>query len=129
MAFKKGQSGNPGGRPAILPEVRFLIDKEKNSVRILIIELLSLTKRDFEARETKNPTMTEFAFLQCIQRICTDGNIDAYRKLLEIVMGKLPEDKDPFYLSDEEKAMVLEYRQRMQEERDRHTISVDSEVS
>jgi hypothetical protein len=115
--FKKGQSGNPKGRPPVLlPEVQREIDRNRNALKQLVLQYFALSEEQITQRQqTPGIPFLEKLLGQCFERTANDGNVDAFRKLLEIVFGKLPEEKEPFEVSEEEKIMVMTYRQRLAE--------------
>lgn len=99
MAFKKGQSGNPKGRPPVLlPEVQRAIDANKNAVKALILQRVESRTQDWIDK--------------IISEGIAEGDVVRFKMLLEIAMGKLIDEPAEFELSDEEKLLVLEYRRR-----------------
>lgn len=117
MGFKKGnQLGNRKGRPRVLlPEVQSLIDRDKNAVRVSILSLLNLGQMEFEDKSRNASSMMEKILCQCIERIRDNGDVHALRLLLEIPLGKLPEEPKEFETTEDEKLLVLEYRRRKKE--------------
>lgn len=115
--FKKGKSGNPKGRPPILlPEVQSLIDQNRNAVKVTILQLLSLTPEEL-ASKARNPDSAMVQVLcQCIERISTDGDVIKLRALLEVALGKLPDEPPEFHTTQEERALVKSYRQKLLEQ-------------
>lgn len=112
MAWKKGESGNRNGRPPILlPEVQKLIERDRNAVRVSILQLLSMSEGEFQekTRRTDLP-MIERILCQCIDRIQTDGDTQKLKTLLEIPLGKLPADA-PEDLGDSKgfKVLIVDY--------------------
>lgn len=115
--WKKGQSGNPKGRPPILlPEIQREVDRNRGALKSLILQYLNLTEGQISERQL-NPEIpfVEKMLGQCLERTANDGDVLKFRALLEIVFGKLPEEKEPFELSQEEKLMVMTYRKRLEE--------------
>lgn len=114
--WKKGVSPNPKGRPPIiLPALQQEIDQNRNALKQLIIRYLALTDEQI-AQKLSEPQTTaiETMLARCIQETSIQGDVDRFRKLLEIVFGKLPEEKHEFDVSAEEKELVMEYRRRLQ---------------
>lgn len=122
-SWKPGQSGNPKGRkPILLPEVQAAIDQNKNAVRIAILRLYNLSEIEFQEFQVKTLTMIERSICQCIERINTDGDVIKLKALLEIAIGKLPEDKKSDELTADEQALLDAYRKRLSEQNDKEAI-------
>lgn len=120
----KGVSGNPKGRPPVLlPEVQREIDRNKNAVKTLILSYLNLTVSQIEERQRSREIPSVEAWLQSvIERGINDGDMLKFKMLLEIVFGKLPEEKVAFDLTSEEKSIILTYRKRVEEEHGREAL-------
>jgi hypothetical protein len=116
MLFQKGNKHGKGRPPILLPEVQSLIDENRNAVKVSILSLLSLSKEEFENKSRNATSMMEQTLCLCIERIATDGDVIKLRALLEVALGKLPEDRHEFEMSSEEKALVIEYRKRLEEQ-------------
>ncbi|MBK8455598.1 MAG: hypothetical protein IPL34_20170 [Thiofilum sp.] len=117
---KKGEPGrNPKGRPPVIhPEIQRAIDKNRNAVKELILTCLGMPEDMAAARARKTDlTIVERMLWQCIERTTLDGDVDKFRKLLEIPFGRLPEDKSEFEVSEEERAMIVTLRKRLADER------------
>jgi hypothetical protein len=112
--WKKGQSGNPAGRPPVLlPEVQKLVDQNRNEVKTIIIKLLNMSEDEFESYARKRLPMAERLFCQCIEKIGNEGDIFRYIKLLEIVLGKIPEDKADTILTTIEMKVLEMFREKL----------------
>ena len=118
--WKKGQSGNPKGRPPVLrPELQSALDRNRNAVKELTLSLLSMTPQEMMARaENSGISVTEALLIKCIERATNDGDIFRGRAILEIVFGRLPEEKPEFEVTPEERLLVEEYRRRLLEKDD-----------
>ncbi len=103
--FKKGQSGNPNGRPRIIaPELQKAIDSNRNAIKALI-----LTEVDGKVED----------WLRAIIKQGTEqGDIVRLKMLMEMALGKMVDEQPDFPLSDEEKLLVLEFRRRKKEQLD-----------
>lgn len=110
--WKKGQSGNPSGRrPLIEPELREEITRNKNGMRKLILLYLNMTEKQCADRQCQaDIPLVEKLLGSCIEKINLEGDIQKLKLLLELAVGKLPEDPQPFELSTEEQAMIMKYR-------------------
>lgn len=117
--WKKGVGGNPKGRPPILdPELRKEIDTNRNGLKRLILLYFNLTDGQFQIRQRDSSIpMIEKTLGQIIERMTIDGDMVKFKMLLEIVLGRLPEEQEPFHLETEEKAMVLNYRKKLEDAR------------
>jgi len=104
--FKKGEVHNPNGRPkVILPELQKVIDGNRNSVKLMIIQKLDST---FE-------TWLD----NIIKQGCTYGDVNTLKMLLEMALGKMVEDPPDFPVNEEEKLLILEFRRRKKEQDER----------
>jgi hypothetical protein len=116
--WKKGAaSPNPKGRPPILmPELQRELDTQKGAVKQLVLRYFALTEAQIAKRQMdKEIPFIEKILGQCFERTALDGDVDKFRKLLEIVFGKIPEEKVEFEISAEEKMLVLSFRRRLQD--------------
>lgn len=113
--WKKGVSGNPTGRPpSIYSGFYREIEKSKSAVKKLIIMYFEMTEDQIRQRQqTPDISMLEKMLGECIARTTNDGNVDGFRKLLEIPFGKLPEETPQFETTPEEQEIVMEYRRRL----------------
>lgn len=112
----KGKSGNPNGRPAIIPkELMSALNKNKAAVKELILTYLNLTQAEIDIRQRdQNIPVFELMLGKVIERIVNEGDVFRMRALLEIVIGKLPEEQDPHHLTDDEKKLIERYRERIE---------------
>lgn len=97
--WKKGQSGNPKGRPPILlPEVQHAIDANRNALKVLI-----LTKLEGRVEEWVQ---------NIIDQGIGDADIIKFKMLIELALGRMVDDPPEFPVSEEEKLLILEWRRR-----------------
>lgn len=115
----KGVSGNPKGKkPLILPELQRELDSNKNKLKTLVLTYFNMTQDELTERQAKpNIQMIELMLGQCFLKTAEEGCVDRFRKLLEIVFGKIPEEKREFEVSEAERTLVLEYRKRLAEKK------------
>lgn len=93
-----------------MPQVRVLADHQRNEVKVLLVQLLALSDKDFADRARQNLTKGERLFIACMEHIEVNGDFKAYRELLEIVTGKLIEENPENVLSEDEKALIARWR-------------------
>lgn len=122
--WKKGQSGNPKGRqPIMLPELRQEIDANKNAVKKLILMYLNMSVAQISERQrTPNIPVVETIIAQVIEKSLNDGDMVKFKMLLEIPLGKLPEEAADFETTPEERAIIVEYRRRIEKTDEPRTI-------
>jgi hypothetical protein len=100
--FKKGQSGNPNGRPPVLlPEVQKAVDANRNALKVLILSKL-------EGR-------VEEWVQNIIDQGIGDADIVKFKMLIELALGKMVDDPPEFPVSEEEKLILIEFRRRKSE--------------
>lgn len=81
----------------------------------LILRYFSMTDEQILQRlDAPDCQSIEGMLASCITTTKLQGDVDKFRKLLEIVFGKLPEDRPEFETTQEEKDLVIEYRRRLQ---------------
>jgi hypothetical protein len=88
VKWKKGQSGNPAGRPKKFTS--FLIDSgyKLSEVNDAIQSLLSLTEEELlEVQEDKNATILERTVVNALMRSMKNGSLYSLETLLSRVYG------------------------------------------
>lgn len=129
--WKKGQSGNPKGRPKTLSaELESEIRRNKNALKSLIVQYLNLTATQITERQ-RDPSIpfVEYALGQVLERAANDGDMAKLKMLFEIPFGKLPEETDPFETTPDEKIIIIKYRKQIEEENARRALTDSSEDS
>lgn len=94
--FKKGQSGNPNGRPKMPPELRAAIKVSKVDFASMIEELVYLTNAQLKKR-IKSPDANQIE--QIVIRFIleskkTGAKVDYLKVLLDRWLGKVKEEKE-----------------------------------
>lgn len=106
MPFQKGNKLSKGRPPILLPEVQEAIDKSKNEFRLAIISRVE-------------PHLIEWID-SIVAKGVEHGDVIKLRMLLEIVMGKIPEDHVQEDYTSQEKRVIELFRERLaQHEADR----------
>jgi len=99
MPFKKGQRANPNGRPPIiLPEVQRAVEANKNALKVVILSEIEPHVRTW--------------IQNIIEKGVLEGDVQRFKILLELALGKLPEEQPEFPVSEEEKDIVRAWRGR-----------------
>ena len=102
--WKKGQSGNPKGRPPVLlPEVQEVIDSNRNTLKITILQ---------ELEKEVVPWLKRI-----IEQGRDEGDVVRFKTLLEIALGKLVYDPPEFEPTEEERNLITWFRKRNENER------------
>ena len=118
--WNPGQSGNPGGRPSLPPEVRR--DRKDNQVKLiqLITKHLNMTSKESatEARKEGTPQI-EKAVRKIVEQ-AMKGNVWAFQYLMNLMVGKIPES-DFDGATEEELLLFQKVKQAMQK---KETLSV-----
>jgi hypothetical protein len=96
--FKPGNKIGKGRPPVILPEVQRAVEANRNALKVLILSEI----------EPHIKTWIQ----QIIEKGSLDGDVQKLRMLLEMALGKLPEDRPEFEVSEQERRLVLEWRHR-----------------
>ena len=85
--FKKGQSGNPGGRKPLPPDVKMMLKESSADAAKLLIETMRDKNAKIDLRINCANTIMDRVFGKASQPI--DGNIDSVVKI--ILGGELEE--------------------------------------
>lgn len=115
--WKKGKSGNPSGRPPVLlPEVQLEIDRNKSKLKSVLLEYLNKpsTEVDSACGDDSLPQV-ERIVARCLKATSEMGDVLRFRALLEIIFGKIPEDKKQNTLSPYEEKIINNYRMMVKE--------------
>lgn len=98
MPFQPGNKLGRGRDPVIIPEVQMAIDANRNAIKVLILSRLEGKVSDW--------------IDQIIAAGTEEGDIIRLKMLIELALGKMVTDAPEFPVSDDEKALILEYRKR-----------------
>ncbi len=105
--FKKGQSGNPGGRPKVPDEIKKLRQMTYQEFLDALQKYGVMTREDVEAHlKRKETTCFEHIFGKVIIDAC-DGEKDARNLLIERLWGKVKESYDLNLNSISDEELVL----------------------
>lgn len=93
IKWKKGQSGNPNGRPAVPPELKILTHLTKQE----LVEVGNLViKGDIKELERKtkdkSATVLQTMLASIAQRVIRDGDAVALDRLLDRFIGKVKDE-------------------------------------
>lgn len=112
-AWKKGQSGNPAGRPPSLP-VEVQTERKRNQIAIikLMAEYMNLTKD--EAKERSSATQIEEMIQGVISR-AKEGDINCFKFVVGVVAGNIPESD--FNEFDDEDIEILKRVKQIKEQK------------
>jgi len=99
--FKKGESGNPRGRPALPPDLRKQIAKDKVSFLKLLLRYLSLTHEQRHARVSGPEVTGAEEIIHGLINKASTGDGPATKIILDTAFGKIHDDDDSEF-SDED---------------------------
>ncbi len=102
MAFQKGNKLGKGRPPILLPEVQRAIEANRNAVKVLILQKVEPRAAEWIDR--------------IIEQGIGEGDVQRFKMLMELALGRMVEDPPEFPVSEEEKLLVLEYRRRKAEQ-------------
>lgn len=100
--FKAGSKGGPGRPPILLPEVQKAIDANRNAIKVLVLQKLD--------------TKVEQWIDRIIEQGIGEGDVNRFKILLEIALGKIIHENPQVELSPDESVLLTEYRRRKKEE-------------
>lgn len=101
-----------------MPEVQRAVDHNKNAVRVLLLELLGMDEMDFQERARKRLSKMERLFIQCIDKIEVEGDVLRLRALLEVSLGRIPDQQESIELSPDERHLVRTFRERLEKSKE-----------
>ena len=120
--WQPGQSGNPGGRPALPPEVRK--DRKNNQVKLiqLITKHFNMTTKESATEARKEGTAQIEKAVRKIVEQATKGNIWAFQYLMNLMVGKIP-DSDYDGATEEELILFHKVKQAMEKQDKKETLN------
>lgn len=126
--FKPGQRANPAGKNGTLPpDIRQERKKNQSGLIRAVTELFLLT--DKEAKDKmRDPMASQLQkSIQGIIAKCRGGDVIAFRYLMEVMVGKIPEhDYDGF---SEEDLRILNRVKEVVDEQRRNQESIDASTA
>lgn len=121
--FARGVSGNPGGRPKLPPEIRTARKRDMAELIRLIAAHFGMTKKAAKAaRRRPEITQLEEAVSTFVGR-AIKGDVNAFRYLMELMVGKIPENDFDEFTEDE--LILLERIRKTLTEKENGPISQD----
>lgn len=109
--FKPGQSGNPGGRPALPADLRRLRHSCRKELLESVLKIMSMDEETADKYSKSNLKVIERLTFAVIGR-AQQGDVAAFKQALEVAYGKLPDDST-LEFSDEEIELIEEWRKRV----------------
>lgn len=116
MKFKPGVSGNPLGRTPLPPEIRAERRKNQANLITLIAKYFSMTSDEATDRLAGPGVLQLEEAIQGVILKAKDGDVNALRYLLEIMVGKVPE-QDTEDFSEEDLRILKRVKEVMNEEK------------
>lgn len=115
MSFKLGYSGNPLGRPALPPEIR--LERRKNQANLikLIAQYFSMTHEEAQKRLDSPKTLQLEEAIQGMIGKAKEGDTNAFKYLIELLVGKIPEAEEGF--TDEDARIVTRVKEVLEEQK------------
>lgn len=108
--WAKGVSGNPGGHPRLPTEIR--IARKKNQAGLIKLVMSHFAMTDVQVIQKNEDTRTsqlEFAVQGVIEK-AKGGDVNAFKFLIELMCGKIPEydqESQAEEMSPEEKLEIM----------------------
>jgi hypothetical protein len=93
--FKKGQSGNPGGKPKGREDLKKIKLMSKDDVSRLLQKIMNMPIDDIKAmvKDPKTPAL-ELMFARLIDKALSEGDRSRLDFLMERTVGKVVEEKN-----------------------------------
>ncbi len=94
MPFQKGQSGNPGGVAKLPVELRVARRENLQNLIKLVHLYAGMTNEQVQQRLDGNQAVQLEEMVQGQIKRATDGDHNAFRFIIEVMCGKIPEQDD-----------------------------------
>lgn len=114
--WKKGQSGNPNGRPPSLP-VEIQAERKRNQVGIikLMDTYINLTEEQARERVEGNQSTQIEEMIQGVIMRAKEGDINCFKFVVGVVAGNIPESD--FNEFDDEDIEILKRVKQIKEQK------------